>query len=72
MGGREDVSERDVPRLLDALRELCETFAADAASASYVSPLDGRLVTLHVTAHGVSYLADEDGNVVLVGKGALE
>ena len=65
------MSERDVPALTRALRELCENFAADAASATYISP-DGVLVTLNVAAHGVAWLSDEDGNVILVGPGALE
>jgi hypothetical protein len=64
-GGGRVVSERDVPGLIRALRDVCETFAADAASVSYIAP-DGLLVELHVTAHGVSWLADEGGHLVLV------
>ena len=59
------MAERDVPGLIAALRGVCKAFGADAASASYVAP-DGVLVELHVTAHGVSWLADESGHLVLV------
>jgi hypothetical protein len=66
------MSERDVPALTRALRGLCEDFAADAASVTYISP-GGVLVTLNVAgAHGVAWLNDEDGNVILVGPGVLE
>jgi hypothetical protein len=39
---------------------------------TYISP-GGVLVTLNVAgAHGVAWLNDEDGNVILVGPGVLE
>jgi hypothetical protein len=62
----------DLRTLAAALRAICTTFGAAEAAASYVSPLQGRLVTLHVTAGGVAYLADEDGNVLSVPRGAVE
>lgn len=62
----------DLDTLIAALRAVCEAFGAASAAASYVSPLQGRLVTLHVTAGGIAYLADEDGNVVVVPGSADE
>jgi hypothetical protein len=56
----------DVSGLIGELRGLCERTGAASASASYVSPLEGRFVTLHVTAGGIAYVADEDGNVLPV------
>ena len=66
------MSAPDVPGLLAALIDLCKTFGCDAASASCVSPLGGKLVTLHCTRGGVAYVADEEGNVVVVPPGASE
>lgn len=62
----------DLPSLTAALRDVCERFGAAAASASYVSPLEGRLVSLHVTAHGLVWLEDEDGHVAAIPQGARE
>jgi hypothetical protein len=56
----------DLRSLTAALRAVCKTYGAAAVAASYVSPVEGRLVTLHVTAYGTVYLADEEGNVLPV------
>lgn len=56
----------DLRALIAALRAVCEDFGAAAATASYVSPLEGRLVTLTVTGGGLVTLQDEDGNLVAV------
>ena len=71
-GGREGVSAPDIPTLTAALRAVCQDFGAAAASASYVSPLEGRLVELHVTAHGLAWLEDQDGHAAAIPQGARE
>lgn len=72
MGGWEGVSAPDIPALTAALRAVCVEYGAAAASASYVSPLEGRLVSLHVTAGGLVWLEDEDGHVAAIPQGARE
>jgi len=56
----------DLEALIVALRRVCVEHGCASASASYVSPLEGRLITLHVTAGGVAYIADEEGGVLPV------
>lgn len=66
------MSDVDLPSLIAALRGVCETFGAAAATASYVSPLQGRVVTLQVTAGGVVTLEDDNGHLVAVPRGMGE
>ena len=62
----------DLDALVTALDEVCARFGAATASAGYISPIEGRLVTLHVTAGGVAYLADEEGNVLPVRRAGVD
>ena len=59
------MSAADVAALKAALADVCERFGAAAASATYVSPIEGRLVRMHCTAHGLVWLEDDDGHVAV-------